>query len=114
MKPHLENEYSQEKLKMFQYLPTQTDIEIGLDEWEVDKILQHRKNKQGKLEFLVLWKGYTDPTWEPLMNFIHWYSSDWRNYVAQHKLKFDLVDYMSESDEGSVSAILATMGCTIV
>ena len=45
-------------------------VEIkGNEEWEVEKILQHRKRGR-KVEFLVRWKGFgrDDDTWEPESN----------------------------------------------
>ena len=108
LKPHFDDEFASEKLAMFHFKPTKDDFESGLDEWEVDKILKHRFNRNGKLEFLVKWKGYTDFTWEPLMNFIHRYSKDWRDYVASKNLKFDLVDYMREKDRHGLYSIRAT------
>ena len=36
-------------------------------QWEVDKIVAERKSPDGR-EYLVLWKGEDDPTWEPEAN----------------------------------------------
>jgi len=48
--------------------PPSTRID-GHEEWEVEKILQHRIRNR-KREFLVRWKGFTqgDDTWEPEAN----------------------------------------------
>ena len=88
-------------------MPSKDDLEATVDEWEVEKILRHRCNSTGRLEFLVKWKGYDDLTWEPLMNFIHRYSKDWRDYVSAKGLRFDVVDYMKDSDRHGVSFIQA-------
>jgi len=108
MKQHFDDEFSSEKLEMFHFQPTKEDFDSGMDEWEVEKIFKHRLNKFGKLEFLVKWKGFEDLTWEPLMNFLHRYSKDWRDYVASKNLKFDLVDYMKENDRHGVLSIFKT------
>lgn len=36
------------------------------EEYEVEAILKHRKNKQGRIEYLVKWQGYpnSDNTWQ--------------------------------------------------
>ena len=112
LKPHFDNEFSAEKLEMFHFTPTKEDFEATVDEWIAEKVINHRVNKFGKLEFLVKWKGFDEHTWEPLMNFIHRYSSDWRDYVTRKNLKFNLCDYMSESDRGGVSAIFLARNTT--
>ena len=75
---------------------SQNDFDIELDEWEVEKIVRHRQMPDGNFEFLVKWKGFSKMTWEPLLNFIHTYSSPWRDYVMENNLKFNLVDYFKE------------------
>ena len=45
----------------------------GTEEFEVDKIINHRKQKRGrktKLQYLIVWKGYPvhESTWEPEEN----------------------------------------------
>ena len=41
------------------------------DDYEVEKILEKRTTKKGKVEYLVKWKSFDDPadyTWEPSNN----------------------------------------------
>ncbi|XP_022091937.1 chromodomain Y-like protein [Acanthaster planci] len=42
----------------------------GTEDFEVTKIVKQRRNKKGKLEYLVRWKNYgcEDDTWEPVEN----------------------------------------------
>jgi len=46
------------------------DLIEGHEEFEVERILRHRKirgpKKTWKTEFQVQWKGYEEPTWEPI------------------------------------------------
>ena len=44
----------------------------GVEEYEVESILNHRENR-GKLEYFVHWKGYpeTERTWEPANQLTH-------------------------------------------
>ncbi|THC87561.1 hypothetical protein EYZ11_012993 [Aspergillus tanneri] len=39
----------------------------GEEEWEVDQILEEKRDKSGNISYLVRWKGYPpdDDTWEP-------------------------------------------------
>ena len=94
MKEHWDDPTAGEKLSLFHFSPEVEDFETGPEEWEVEKILKHRMNPRGKLEFLVKWKDWPEKTWEPVMHFIHRYSRDWRDYVVAHKLRFNIVDYM--------------------
>ena len=55
------------------------------DTWTVEKILKHREYK-GKQQWLVLWKGYTNPTWEGVEQFIGYAQDDWRDYNKKHKI----------------------------
>ena len=41
------------------------------DDFEVEKILEKRLTKKGKIEYLVKWKNFEDPketSWEPAAN----------------------------------------------
>ena len=42
--------------------------EDGIERWEFDHIMDHRwsKDRKGKIDLLIKWTGYEDPTWEPL------------------------------------------------
>ncbi|XP_049571532.1 chromodomain Y-like protein isoform X1 [Orcinus orca] len=45
----------------------------GLSPWPVERIVDKRKNKKGKTEYLVRWKGYDseDDTWEPEQHLVN-------------------------------------------
>ncbi len=60
------------------------------DEWEVEKILSHRK-KGGDWEFLTKWVGYADgeETWEPTKNFIHRIGGELIKYCRAKGIKID-------------------------
>ncbi|KAK5790643.1 hypothetical protein VI817_007930 [Penicillium citrinum] len=50
---------------------TRCDLpELDEDEYEIEKILKHRKNASGSTSYLVRWKGYEDveSTWEPYVS----------------------------------------------
>ena len=32
--------------------------------YHVERLIDHRKNKSGQYEYLILWTGYDDPSWE--------------------------------------------------
>ena len=38
----------------------------GTDRWYFDEILGHKIGKNGKILLKMKWKGYDQPTWEPL------------------------------------------------
>jgi len=41
----------------------------GEEEWEVEEILDSRRTR-GRLQYLVKWRGFADPTWEPEENLV--------------------------------------------
>jgi len=41
----------------------------GEEEWEVEEILDSRRAR-GQLQYLVKWRGFADPTWEPKENLV--------------------------------------------
>ena len=43
---------------------------LGPGEYIAEKILDY-KFEDGQLKFLVKWRGYPDPTWEPFMQFLN-------------------------------------------
>ena len=57
------------------------------DHWVVEKILKHRTSGD-RLQWLVKWKGYDKPTWEPAEQFVGHTQQDWKEYNQAHKLAF--------------------------
>jgi hypothetical protein len=60
-----------------QYGPVKTrpppDLVDNEEEYEVDHIVRHKKNRQGRFLFLIRWKGYgpDEDSWEPASNLKH-------------------------------------------
>jgi hypothetical protein len=50
--------------------------------WVVEKILGHRVEK-GRQEWLVKWKGYDTPDWQPIESFCPGIQMDWLKYVKR-------------------------------
>ncbi len=44
--------------------------EEAVDRWEFDHIIRHRwakdKSRKGRMDLLIKWTGYEEPTWEPM------------------------------------------------
>ena len=111
VKPGLEMKAHRSFLKEFQepqvagkasplyfFRRTEKEEDAMPDEWEVDKIVAHRKDKNGRWEFLTKWVGYADgeDTWEPIGNFIHRYSEDFVKYCREHHLKVDVLNSLTQ------------------
>jgi hypothetical protein len=69
---------------------TEKEEEAMPDEWEVEKILAHRK-RGGEWEFLTKWAGFSEgeETWEPAKNFIHRISGELIRYCIAKHLSLD-------------------------
>jgi hypothetical protein len=78
---------------LFYYRRTEKEEDALPDEWEVEKILRHRKGKHNKLEFLTKWVGFEsgEETWEPAGNFVHRISEAFVRYCREKNLNVDLM-----------------------
>ena len=77
-----------ENTKLYHYGPGYRPEGVATNEWNVEKILDHRM-VNGKWEFLTQWEGFDQGplTWEPVGNFIHRYSYKFPEYCKQKGLK---------------------------
>ena len=94
LKIYVEDTQSPTSLAMFYHRMTVPDVDTQEDEWEVDKVISHRKIGNN-YEFLTQWKNTDERTWEPSRNFIHRYNADWVRYCKQHKIKLDVLEGLS-------------------
>ena len=62
----------------------------------VERVVRHRKNKEGALEFLVRWAGYgsEEDTWEPVSSFLPSFSQPWADYCRRLKLHVDVLNHL--------------------
>ena len=95
LKEHVEDEYSGRPLALFHFKQAAPELDMALDEWTVDKILAHRVNKAGDLEFQVRWLGSEQLTWEPIGNFFLQYTPYFIKYCRDKGLHVDVVDYLA-------------------
>ena len=58
------------------------DQPTNIDEWNVDKIVRHRRARDGSWEFLTRWEGFgpEDDQWEPNSNFLQRVNLPWLQY----------------------------------
>ena len=94
LKPYVEDEHSRILMPLHFFKQTEEDTTAEADEWEVDHIVRHRTDEEGKMWFLTQWAGYQDPTWEPLGNFVHHYNVDWAEYCRQHKINPNVIEHL--------------------
>ena len=90
MKKYEEPQIFGQNIPLHYFRRTEKEEEGMPDEWVVEKIITHRKNK-GEWEFLPKWVGYADgeETWEPAKNFIHRISGELIRYCNSKGVKLD-------------------------
>ena len=90
LKPYTEPEIQGRGVPLYFYRRTEPEEDAMPDEWEVSKILAHRK-RNGEWEFLTEWVGYSEgeATWEPAKNFIHRISGELIRYCTAKRLSLD-------------------------
>ena len=65
----------------------QDEVNPDEDDYEVEKIMDKRVAKKGKVEYLVKWKNFDDPvdyTWEPVNNL-----EDVKDMVTKFEKEFE-------------------------
>ena len=55
------------------------------DRYVVERIIRHRV-VNGRWEWLVKWKGFDDPQWQPIESFCPEVQSDWLDYLKRNRL----------------------------
>ena len=80
--------------ELFFHKRTEPDDEAMPDEWIVEKILDHKDDRE-KMKFLTKWEGLDETTWEPVGNFIHRFSMDFVKYCRRHGIVGELVQFLT-------------------
>lgn len=62
--PHVEDEFVGEPFPLYYFSGKAPVLELGPGEWEVEEVLDHKMQKN-ELTFLIKWKGWEEPSWEP-------------------------------------------------
>ena len=88
LKAYVPDQYGGLRLNLFFNARTPLSFPMAEDQWEVENVLRHRTSN-GKLEFLVKWKGYKESTWEPLENFVEDFNTRILKYARDKKLVLD-------------------------
>ena len=96
LKPCLSKYFLGKPIPLYYHQRTVIDPEAQVDEWIVDRILKHRVDRAGNVEFLTTWKGYDESaaTWEPVRNFIHRYNSDFLQYCQNKNLPINITKHL--------------------
>lgn len=102
LKKCLNQTFQGQPIPLFYHKRTVIDPEAQVDEWIVEKILRHRINKKGEVEFLTQWKGFdaTAATWEPVGNFIHRFNTDFLEYCQNKGIPIDVTRYLHPNRAG--------------
>ena len=91
LKPYVQDVLSGRKTDLFFHTTGYKPLATEVDEYDVKKILAHRENADGKLEFLTWWEGCPkeQATWEPPISFLTRYCEDFPLYLLQHGIAMD-------------------------
>ena len=74
---------------------TDQEFLVETDKYVVEKVLDHkpkRATSRGKKKWLVKYKGYPDPEWQPASSFMHDINEDWLAYNAKHRIDVGIKD----------------------
>ena len=89
MQKYVIDEYAGTSKPFYYYRGSTRDIDWQTGEFEAEKILAHKRGRDGKWLFKVKWKDCdaTDNSWEPVNHFFHRYSSALVKYGRKKSLK---------------------------
>ena len=64
------------------------------DTWIIEKIVGHRKDRSGRLQWKCRWRNYgpEEDTWEFAENFVHGVQTDWIMYNKKHGIDVHMKD----------------------
>ena len=67
---------------------TPDDAPAEEDQWIVERILRHRRRRDGSLEFLTRWEGYgaEGDQWEPAASFLPVVNTIWLDYLKDNNI----------------------------
>ena len=101
LKRHIPDVITGKTSKLFHHQLTQPPEEAGMDEWNVEAILAHRR-RNGKWEFLTHWEGWgpEEASWEPVNHFFHRYSYPWVAYCKGKGLFREISGILKDKMEG--------------
>ena len=94
-KPYIKDPTTEDHTPLFFHKRTTQDPDATPEEWEVEKILDHKISENGQKFFLTKWQGWEGTTWEPIGNFFHRYNAELVDYCQKHKLCPELVQDLS-------------------
>ena len=98
LKPYTGDRVEGEAIELFHHMTGYIPMETGEEEWNVEKILKHRKGKGGSWEFLTKWEGAApgEETWEPAQNFILRYCGEFIAYLRKHKIDVGMAEVLDD------------------
>ena len=88
LKKYQQDVFRGEGIPLYFHQRTVLDSQAQSDEWEVERVLDHRIGPNGKPFYKVLWKGRPeeDASWDPIDHFFHRYSADLAKYCQEKGL----------------------------
>lgn len=73
----------------FHYFQPDPDMDDAPESYVVEKVLDYRK-KGDRQEWLVKWRGYDKPTWQPAEDFISGMQDEWHEFNVRNKISVNL------------------------
>ena len=94
-------------LPLYYFQRTAREAPTSPDDWEVDRVVDHRLDRQGRWFFKVLWKGVTakEVTWEPVSYFFPGHVPDLVAYCQTKGLEPPVMQFLARDEASSSSQL---------